>query len=192
MSVLYRITNRVDGKRYIGVAVCAQKRWREHRHRARSGGGFKLHAAMRKHGIENFEMQVIATLPTDEEAKIAERIAIAIETPEYNLTAGGEGVRATPEVRAKISAKSAGRKPSPETVAKLRAARLAQGYIPPPTFTPEHRAKMRAAQLGKKQSEETKAKRSAALKRAYAEGRRTTHFKTGRRGPDGRCLPKDP
>lgn len=191
MSVLYQITNRVDGKRYVGVAVCAQKRWREHQHHARTGGGFKLHAAMRKHGIENFEMQVIATLPTDEEVKIAERIAIAIETPEYNLTAGGDGVRATPEVRAKLSAAFKGRGLTEAQRAKIKAARALQTNVKCGPFDATHRAKMRAAQLGKKQSEATKAKRSESLKRAYAEGRRTTHFKTGKRGPDGRCLPKD-
>lgn len=156
---------------------------------AETGKGYKLHAAMRKYGVAAFEVRERAIFETQDEAFIAERILIALEAPAYNLTAGGEGVHGTAEVRAKISAKATGRKHTPETRAKLRAARIAQGNPPKPAFTPAHRKALSEAHIGLKQSAETKAKRSASLKRAYAEGRRQPV--TGLpRGADGRILPK--
>lgn len=191
MPYVYRIENLLDGKAYIGVASTLSSRWNGHVHQALRGTGFKLHAAMRKHGIENFEMRPIAELPTWQEAALAERIAIAIERPVYNLTAGGEGVTMTPEIRAKISAKSTGRSLSLEARAKIKAARARQANVGHGPFDAAHREKIRAANTGKKQSEETKAKRAASLRRAHAEGRATSYFKTAKRGPDGRCLKAD-
>ena len=174
MTSLYEIVNCLDGKRYIGIARDPDARRRSHEHQARVGRGFKLHAAMRKHGPENFEMVMRAQLPTDAEAKIAGRIAIALELPEYNLTAGGDGVVATPDARAKLAAKAKGRKHSEETRAKIRVARALQTNVRCGPFNDAHRAKLSAARKTQVQSAETRAKRSASLKQAYASGLRAS------------------
>src|ERR1035441_6988167 len=56
---VYKITNNLNGHAYIGVSNDPQRRWKEHRYSARRDSVFPIHAAMRKHGIENFEMIVI-------------------------------------------------------------------------------------------------------------------------------------
>ena len=189
-ALVYEIVNKVDAKSYIGVAVDLRQRLRVHMHHVRNGTGFKVHAAIRKHGAASFCVRVRARLPSQEEAYLAERVLVALEKPEYNLTAGGEGVRATPEVRQKIATKARGRRPSEATKQKIREARARQVNLPVGPFDEAHRANMSAAQKGKKQSADTRAKRRAALKRAYAEGRRSTHFRTAMRSADGRVLPR--
>lgn len=55
----YKATNKVNGKLYIGFASNPAQRWREHKRCADKGLGFAFHAAIRKHGWENFEFEVV-------------------------------------------------------------------------------------------------------------------------------------
>src|ERR1700722_3132659 len=57
---LYRITNLINGKIYIGQSVSPESRWRAHR-RASEDPEWAIHYAMRKYGINNFEFEVIAS-----------------------------------------------------------------------------------------------------------------------------------
>lgn len=189
MSVfLYSVTRRETGDQYIGLSKHPQKRWRQHQKDARAGKGFRLHNALRAYGKEAFDFRVCAQLPTHQEAKIAERLMIAIEKPCYNLTAGGDGTLglSRPDVaarmrqlkglplsaahreRLKISRNERGtQRCSEQTRAKIGLANA--GRSP----SPEARAKMRQAKLGNKnaagvvRSPETRAKISAT-KRARA------------------------
>ena len=80
-----------------------------------------------------------------------------------NLTAGGEGVvgwKPTPETRAKMSAARKGRVASPETRAKLS---IIQQNRPHHSATVETRAKMSAAQKGRIIALETREKLSIAM-----------------------------
>lgn len=97
-----------------------------------------------------------------------------------NSTDGGEGVTMTPEIRAKIGARSTGRRPSLEVRAKMSASRTGEknpmfGKI----FSPSMRERMSAAQKGKKPSLATREKMSAAHR-----GEKNHNFgKTGRLHP---------
>lgn len=107
---------------------------------------------------------MLATVPTVHEAKIAERIAIAVYRPALNLTAGGDGVvgyKMPPEKVAQIAAKLRGRKASTETLAKLRANASARIGVPRP---PEVRVKIRATLTGRKRPPEVTAKMQASLR----------------------------
>jgi hypothetical protein len=78
-----------------------------------------------------------------------------------NKTDGGDGIsgyKHTAEWRSKLSATQKGRTATPETRAKLRAAR--RGF----RYSPESRAKMSVSQRGRTASAETRAKLSASLK----------------------------
>ena len=55
----YKATNQVNGKVYIGFASDPYARWREHKRDAQKGRGYVFHAAIRKHGWENFQFEVI-------------------------------------------------------------------------------------------------------------------------------------
>ena len=55
----YKVTNQINGKAYIGFATNPDVRWRNHKSDAKKGRGYLLHRAMRKHGIENFQMEIL-------------------------------------------------------------------------------------------------------------------------------------
>ena len=57
---IYKITHRVSGRCYIGQSRNIENRWRRHRG-DQSGQQPRLHAAIKKHGIEAFAFEVIET-----------------------------------------------------------------------------------------------------------------------------------
>lgn len=96
---IYRITNLVDGKVYIGKTK--QKpidRWHRHVRDASKGSQTLLHRAMRKHGIENFKLDVIfntileADLNEFEQYFINEYHSFMATANGYNMTKGGDGI----------------------------------------------------------------------------------------------------
>jgi group I intron endonuclease len=152
---LYQYTNRVNGKRYIGVTNNPIRRFAEH---AKGRGCARLfNAAVKKYGIEIFDYKVMALFGDVSAAAYHEQAAIrklGTLAPEgYNLTAGAPctiyGGSFSAETRAKISAALIGKSVSAETRAKLSAAQKGNkhllGYVP----TAETRVKISAANRGK-------------------------------------------
>lgn len=93
---IYKITNLVNNKIYIGQAIDIQKRWREHLNCAKKQINTVLYKAMRKYGTTNFTIEQIDTASTKEELNNKEIYWIKklnSINPEvgYNLTAGGTG-----------------------------------------------------------------------------------------------------
>jgi len=84
--MIYKITNLINGKTYIGKTTNLEARWTLHKWAARSGKKNRLYVAMRKYGIENFTIEKIG-----EGYDIEEVIAINEHAPDYNMTAGGTG-----------------------------------------------------------------------------------------------------
>jgi group I intron endonuclease len=146
MYIVYQITNKNTGKRYIGqTSKTIEKRWYKHVMEARSGTRFYFYDSIRKHGENSFEIKKIDTAPDRDTADYLETFWItALQTynPKYgyNGTMGGDGVIRTSEINAKISkalmghpvsqeqrdkqsARLRGRKQSPEFIAKRFAAR---------------------------------------------------------------------
>ncbi len=86
---IYKTTNKIDGKFYIG------------KHQAKDlddgymGSGKYLKRAIEKHGIENFDKEILFVFDneTDMNAKEAELVTDAFvkEDTNYNLCPGGEG-----------------------------------------------------------------------------------------------------
>jgi group I intron endonuclease len=101
MFYLYKITNNINGKIYIGAANDLKERWRKHKSIAHSDGKtikkFAIHFAIIKYGFENFDFQEIDTANTWEEAMNKEIEFIKKFKQEgyvvYNMTDGGEGVQ---------------------------------------------------------------------------------------------------
>lgn len=76
--LVYKITNKVTGKSYIGVTRhTAEKRLRKHIERAEEGIVTALYCAMRKYGYDNFTTQVICEAVNDIEALVIERALIS-------------------------------------------------------------------------------------------------------------------
>ena len=63
MCGIYKITNKINGKSYIGQSVNILRRWRIHRALAfdpnQKGYEYPLYRAIRKYGLENFSFEVL-------------------------------------------------------------------------------------------------------------------------------------
>jgi group I intron endonuclease len=104
---IYRITNKLNNKSYIGQSVDVEERWKKHLYDAKRTIGktatskkFPIHNALLKYGEDNFSWEIIKTVETLEEANQAEEQLIAqLQTlcPNgYNLLPGGDN-RTLPE-----------------------------------------------------------------------------------------------
>jgi group I intron endonuclease len=64
---VYRITNLVNGKNYIGISKSIYKRWEYHRYRLKKGihDNIHLQSAWNKYGKENFEFKIIEECQVD-------------------------------------------------------------------------------------------------------------------------------
>lgn len=111
MYYLYKITNNINGKFYIG------KRQTKVDHVSLDpymGSGIRIKAAIKKYGIENFTKEVLGTCTTSELLDILEALEVTedlVNDPNcYNLMVGGHGGRQGPEARKKISESKMGDK----------------------------------------------------------------------------------
>jgi group I intron endonuclease len=114
----------VNGHIYIGQTKTALgKRWSKHCSDARSGAGWILAAAIRKHGREAFTVDVVEECPDKDALNAAEIAWILKLRPAYNSSGGG-GVLGSPsqEVRAKIAAAARGKKRSEQTRLRMSIA----------------------------------------------------------------------
>lgn len=186
MTGIYCIRNLIDGRFYIGSAARdITKRWKDHRKtlRADEHANFRLQAAWRFYGEDNFRFAVVEECSA-EQCIAREQHFIDIFDPEYNICriAGSSlGLRRTEATRARISAVTAGRKLSPEWRKKIGDALRGRHVSPEARATllgnqrrrgiphsAEIKAKLRTAITGIKRSPETRLKMSAAQKRRFS------------------------
>jgi len=162
-SGIYRITNTINGKFYIGSAVNLRKRKTSHFSELRRNqhGNLILQHAFNKYGPDAFTFEVIElVLPMSLTAR--EQYWLDRYKPfgkrGFNIArvAGScLGMKASPATREKLSAarrgntNHTGKKASPETCKLLSTIGLGRKH------TPEHREKVRQSRLGKKASPET-------------------------------------
>ena len=68
MAVVYKITNKINGKIYIGQTTRTfEQRWKEHCNDAMNFKDIYLfHNAIRKYGKENFECEILESNIPDE------------------------------------------------------------------------------------------------------------------------------
>lgn len=102
MFYVYMITNKINGKIYVGKSSGQTKdRWEIHLKIAKGGKKkyprlfFAVHAAIRKYKSENFSFEILKKYSNEYDAFAAESIIIHKLRDEgtilYNLTDGGEG-----------------------------------------------------------------------------------------------------
>lgn len=96
---VYLITNTTNGQKYVGLTTGSiRKRWNEHKCAAKYDAIRPLYRAMRKHGVEAFTIEVLATADTLDDLKrlecsfIHELRTFAPHGGGYNLTLGGDGL----------------------------------------------------------------------------------------------------
>jgi group I intron endonuclease len=96
--IVYKITNKKNGKSYIGkTEYSLEHRWNRHLSSARNGSKFRFHSAIRKYGEDCWDLSVIETYQTEDETFINEKETHFIKLFEsdtkkgYNATSGGTG-----------------------------------------------------------------------------------------------------
>lgn len=89
-AYVYLITNKLNGKQYVGFTTRAVSiRWKEHC----EGSKGALHAAIRKYGVESFEVETVFQSEELDLALVAEEIWIeeldTLVPNGYNIREGG-------------------------------------------------------------------------------------------------------
>lgn len=85
MAIIYKITNNINGKVYIGETVrTLNARWNGHMYKARNGSKEHLYAAIRYYGEENFFIEEIDRCPNEKRFEIETSYIIKYNSLEPN------------------------------------------------------------------------------------------------------------
>lgn len=123
---VYKITNLINGKIYIGITNQGSKvRWCKHCSDSRQGSDFPIHNAIRKYGEDNFQIEVIEVIENEDYDYLKAREVYWVKVYDsynrekgYNLTLGGDGTFGrfhSAETKEKIRQSKIGRKHSKES-----------------------------------------------------------------------------
>lgn len=158
MNEVYLITNKINGKQYVGVTCRGyQARFKEHVQAAINGSRTILHNAIRKYGFENFKVELIESNISDADIGDKERFYIDkyqtfyLHRTGYNMTTGGGGVvdyRHSASTLQKISNSLKGHKFPKSRNNKIREAMTGRDY------KPEWRAALSASRKGRFKQED--------------------------------------
>lgn len=92
MIGIYKITNLINGKIYIGQSIHIERRFYEHQHKEYWDDKKVLYKAFRKYGLNNFSFEIIEEC-LEEQLNIREKYWIDYYNSYengYNMTSGGE------------------------------------------------------------------------------------------------------
>lgn len=175
--VIYKITNLINGNRYIGQTVSKLKtRWSQHINYALKRKGLSVLAlAIQKYGKENFEITIIVHCDSIEEMNHREQYYIrlfnTLAPNGYNLDSGGKNKRLHQDTKNKLSNALKGKKRKFSENHKLAISRALKEAKIRPILTKEQ-IRLRSLKLvgngngmfNKRHSEESKLKMSASKK----------------------------
>lgn len=123
---LYKITNIIDQKVYIGQSVNPKNRWGRHKCDARlKKSKSHLSSALRRYGFDNFLFEIIVqarSLEDIDDLEIAciQQYQSSNKEHGYNISLGGNGKRmVSEETKKKISLFRTGKKASRETIKRM-------------------------------------------------------------------------
>ena len=190
---IYKITNTVNGKCYVGQSWNIEKRWRDYHSSWVNPQQPKLYNAFQKYGKDKFAFDVLVQLPDGLNQDHLDGLEIqwmdrldSIHSG-YNIRGGGSRGRHSPETIAKMRSAHTGKTHTDETKDKIRQLRTGHG------LTSETCAKMSAANQFKPMSDETKARRLDPTYRADAKvARRLEYHRNKVKSIRSTGKPKDP
>lgn len=93
-KALYKITNLINGKVYIGQSIHPDKRWREHRNKAKKNfDEYPIHLAISKYGEKNFSFEILEwSEDYDNREKELIQEYNSISPNGYNIAMGGSSI----------------------------------------------------------------------------------------------------
>lgn len=108
MIGIYKITNKINGKFYIGQSISIENRFQDHKAPRSSKRNYPICRAIKKYGKENFAFEVIEICQQDE---LNQKEIEYIKTlcPHYNISEGGSGNKGNKpsiELRNRLSKKN--------------------------------------------------------------------------------------
>ena len=133
--IVYKITNRIDGKVYIGQTIKPLAvRWKRHCNPA-NDNCVAIHRAIKKYGKENFTIEQIDVACTRDELDAKEQYWIKFydsmnSDKGYNLKSGGTHCMFSESTRQKLRNAMLGKKLSAETRIKQRLAHIGLKMTP--------------------------------------------------------------
>jgi len=176
--IVYKITNIVNNKCYIGKTTRDDKRLKEHLSRLKNNKHYNeyLQRSFNQHHEENFIFEIIDTAIMEEELNDKEIYWIdkynsANPLYGYNLTYGGDGCKHNEITCAKLSEINKGKTYSEEYKQKMSVVLKGRIFTPEwkqkisdakKNVSQETREKLSKANTGKKHTEESKQKMSRA------------------------------
>jgi group I intron endonuclease len=91
IKAIYKLTNKINNKVYIGQSVHPEKRLWEHENRAKNNtDNYPIHMAINKYGIENFDFEIIEwTSDYDNRESYYIKEYNSIAPNGYNILEGG-------------------------------------------------------------------------------------------------------
>ena len=165
---IYKITNKVNGKSYVGQTVNEVKeRWKAHCRPSSCKDGSQISFAIQKYGKDNFTFEVIDTALAMDELNTKEITWIqslnTLSPYGYNLSSGGLNARKHQTTKDKISSSLKGK---PISDAHRKAMSEGRSALPSEVksanirkaHTPEVRARISEKLKGKVTSDVTKKK----------------------------------
>jgi group I intron endonuclease len=202
--LVYKVTNRVNGKVYIGKTIrTLESRWKQHIYYANRGNRPPIAIAIRSYGPDAFDVSPLAfsnSLPelNDLEREYIQEFRSYDRKYGYNLTLGGDGASPgelnpmfgkthTDEVKEKLRQFHLGKKHSEETKRKIGDSERGEKN----GFYGRHHSENTKALLsvrcgvpniGKKRSQKTKDKISEALKGRTCSPEHRLHISESKKG----------
>lgn len=114
--IIYRITNLVNGKIYIGLTTCLQKRLKSHLYHSCVGDGqLILHKAIKKYGLENIDFEIIECPSAESLSEREKHWILHYQSMDYdkgyNLREGGYNGKPNDAVKSKMRQSAKNKKP---------------------------------------------------------------------------------
>lgn len=167
MLYIYKYTNLVNGKIYVGSAINIENRKRQHKFDSVNKPHILFYRAVNKYGWEYFIFDIIEEccplLRNDRENHWINHYHTLDSRYGYN-SRSADCKFVTDEVRHKISSSNIGRKMSKESRQKMSIAKKGKPFPVVNVYTEEYRKKLSDSHKGKVASEETKIRMSEAQK----------------------------
>ena len=167
---LYKITNTVNGKYYIGSSTNIKRRWINHKNNLRRGIHYNPHlqASFNKYGVDCFHFEIIQEFPDGTDRSVildAEQKMLDLIKPEdwkhsvYNASTNVDGCNPTEDIRRKMSQSHQRNWANPDFREYMKQFSQ-KGKV----LSEEHKKKISQSNMGKKMSPEAIRKNSEAKK----------------------------